>query len=214
MKLRVAVPAYDGKVNVGTARALLNEQLAAHLAGIEMTVAFVPGCSLISQARNQIAADFMASKNDRLVMLDSDIEFEPGALLRIATHPVDFCGGTYRFKRPVEGYPIGWLDKPELWADPATGLLEVASLPGGFMSVSRAVFERLKEAHPTRAYSFDGHDFHAYFHCPPGGGEDGAFCTDWRAIGGQVWLDPELTLTHTGGNPSYTGNVGSWLKGR
>ncbi len=38
-----------------------------------------------------------------------------------------------------------------------------------------------------------------------------AFCALWRSIGGKVWLDPDLTLTHTGGNPSYTGRIGDWL---
>lgn len=211
--LFVAIPAYQCSVGVETVRALLNEQAAAHVLGIEMQIAFVPGTSAIWQARNQIAAEFMASGAHRLVMVDADVSWEPGTLIKHACHDVDFVGGAYRYKSDVEGYPVGWL-KPEIWADPKTGLIDVAHVPGGFVCVKRSVFEKLAEAHPGRAYSFQGHAMQAFFHVPPGGGEDGAFCDDWRAIGGQVWLDPELTLTHTEGTRKYVGHVGNWLRSR
>lgn len=214
MKLFVAIPAYDRKVTCETARSLLNEQGAAALAGVEMQVSFVPGSSLITQARNQAVRDFINSDADRLIFIDADVAWEVGSILKIAGHPVDFCGGAYRYKDEEEGYPVGWLDKDELWADPATGLLDVGMLPGGFLSLSRDVFTKLAAAHPDRVYNFHGHAFQAFFHCPPGDGEDGAFCRDWRDIGGQIWLDPELTLTHVDGGRQYPGHIGNWLKSR
>lgn len=223
MKLHVAVPAYDGKVCVETARALLNEQTAAHLAGVEMEVSFTPGCSLITVARNQAVRSFIESDADRLVFIDSDVAWEPGGLLKLAANPVDFVGGAYRYKQEPEGYPVGWIvpdaeNPPELIADPETGLLEVEAVPGGFLALSRAVFERLKAAHPERAYHHFGEPFHAYFEAPFRDGrlygEDTAFCHDWRAIGGQVWLDPELTLTHVGGSQRFAGRIGDWLRNR
>lgn len=214
MKLFVAIPAYNRMVYCETARSLLNEQGAAALSGIAFHVAFVPGCSLITQARNQAVRDFLKSDADRMIFIDSDVSWEPGAVLKLALHKPDFVGGAYRYKDEVEGYPVHYLDRPELWADPVTGLLEVAALPGGFMSLSRAVFTRLQEAFPNRAYRWSEQDFHAYFHIPPGGGEDGAFCNDWRSIGGQVWMDPGLTLTHCEGGKGYTGCIGNWLRSR
>jgi len=214
MKVHVSIPAYDRKITCETARSLLNEQGAAHLAGIDLQVTFIPGSSLITQARNQAVKEFIDSDADRLVFVDSDVAWDVGSVLKIASHKVDFCGGAYRYKDNVEGYPVGWLDKDELWADPETGLLEVAMLPGGFLSLSRDVFLKLSKAHPNRVYSFHGHPFHAFFHCPPGDGEDGAFCRDWRDIGGQVWLDPELSLTHVDGAQKYPGHIGNWLKNR
>lgn len=216
MKLFVAVPAYDGKVCVETVRSLLNEQGVARGAGVEFKAVFLPGCSLITQARNQIAQDFLDSDYDRLVYVDADVSWEPGAIVRLAARGVDFVGGAYRLKQDVESYPVGWLDRSELWAE--DGLLEVASVPGGFMCLTRRVFETLREAHPERAYSHYQFSGHAYFHAPVKDGrlygEDTAFCADWRQAGGKVWLDPELTLTHVGGTNQYTGHIGNWLKGR
>lgn len=215
MKLLVAIPAYDRKVTCETARSLLHEQGAASALGIEMRTLFIPGSSLITQARNQAVKEFFDSGADKMIFVDSDVAWEVGSIIKIASHPVDFCGGAYRYKDEAEGYPVAWLeDRAELWADLETGLLEVAMLPGGFLSLTRNVFERLAKAHPERVYSFHGHPFHAFFHCPPGDGEDGAFCRDWRNIGGQIWLDPELTLTHVEGPKKYTGCIGNWLKGR
>lgn len=214
MKVFVSVPAYDRKVACETCRSLLNEQGAATIAGIEFQVSFVPGSSLITQARNQAVKEFINSDADRMVFIDADIAWEPATLLKLALHKVDFCGGAYRYKDAVEDYPVGWMTKDELWADSETGLIEVEMLPAGFMSLSRDVFIRLSKAFTGRVYNFHGHLFHAFFHCPPGDGEDGAFCRDWRSIGGQIWLDPTLTLSHIEGPMKYTGCIGEWLRAR
>lgn len=214
MKLFVAVPAYDRRITCETARALLTEQSAAAQLGVEMVIGFVPGCCYIHTARDNLTRDFLRGDFDRMVMIDSDVGWEVGSLIKVAHHKPDFVAGAYRFKRDVEGYPVGWLDRPELYADPETGLLEVAAVPGGFLSLSRNVFDRLREAGIGRPYEHEGQQFYGYFHCPYGAGEDGSFCEDWRSIGGQVWLDPELTLTHVDGGASYTGHIGNWLRNR
>jgi hypothetical protein len=212
VKLFVGVPAYDRRITVETARALLNEQGAAGLTGIELQIAFAPGSSLVTTARDILARDFLAGEAERLIFIDSDIAWEAGQLLALARHDVDVVGGAYRLKQEAEAYPVSWLDRPLLQADRQTGLLEVAALPGGFLSVARNVFERLRDAHPERAYVHHGEALHAFFHCPYGGGEDGAFCADWCKAGGAIWLDPELTLTHVDGGRSFTGSIGDWLR--
>lgn len=213
MKLYVAVPAYEGKVTIETARSLLDEQVAATLQGVDMSIQFVPGGSLVTTVRDRIASDFLKSGADKLVFIDADVSWELGDLIRLASHSVDFVGGCYRYKQEPEGYPIQFLDKEELWADPETGLLEVAALPAGFLCISRAVFEQLETTFPLRKYEHQGHAMHGFFWAPPGGGEDGMFCNEWRSIGGKVWLEPRLTLTHTGGSRDFVGNIGNWLKG-
>jgi hypothetical protein len=218
LRLFVAIPAYDGKVGIETVRSLLDEQGAAALLGVEIQVGLLPGCSLITMGRNQLVADFLATDCDRLVFIDADVSWTPGDLIRLAAHPVDVVGGAYRYKKAEEDYPIRWLDKPALWADPETGLLEVDSVPGGFLAISRQTFEKLREAHPERAYMHEGRQFHGYFHAPVEAGriwgEDTAFCNDWRKTGGQVWLDIEPLLTHTGGHNNFTGSVRDWLRAR
>jgi len=212
VKLFVAIPAGNGSLSVETARSLLNEQGAAFVLGTELHVGLLPGCSLIPHARNQLVRDFLLSDCERMVFVDSDIGWEPGQLLALAAHPEEFVGGAYRFKKTEEAYPIEWLPQENLYVT-KDGLVEVKALPTGFLSLHRSVFTKLREAHPERSYTHMGHLFHAYFHCPPGQGEDGAFCADWRALDGHIWLKPDVTLTHVG-ETSFVGNFDAWFRKR
>lgn len=219
MRVFVALPAYDGKVFVQTVRALCDEQIHALAQGVVLTLGMVPGCSLPHHARNQLARDFLASDCERLVFVDADVSWEAGAITRLAKHPVDICGGAYRYKAEDEGYPVTWdPTKAELRADPATGLLEVYALPGGLLSISRAAFEKMREALPDRAYDFHGEPHFGWFDTHITGGqlmgEDVGFCLTWRAMGEKVWLDPEIGTTGHVGFKEWRGHIGQWLKGR
>jgi hypothetical protein len=217
VKILVAIPVYDGKLPVQGVKCLLEEQTIAAGLGDELLVRFLPSCSHAAMGRNQLAQDFMDSDADRLVFLDADVTFAPGSIVKIAHYPVDFVGGAYRYKFDTENYPIGWLDKPELWAN-EHGLLEVQTLPGGFLSLSKKVFETLRAAHPEREYEHFGKKAFCYFQMlfKDGSlyGEDSFFCKEWRDLGGQVFLDPELTLTHWDANRPFVGHIGNWLKSR
>lgn len=217
MKILVAIPVYDGKLPVETVRCLLQEQTAALVNGDDFSVRFLPACSHPAMGRNQLANDFMESDADRLVFLDSDVTFEPGSIVKIAHHPVDFVGGAYRFKLDSEQYPVGWADGEQIPMN-RIGLCLVSTLPGGFLSLSKKVFETLKNAHPDRQYEHFGKHAHCYFQMPFTGGhlygEDSYFCKEWRDTGGQVWLDPELSLTHWDFNKPYKGHIGNWLRSR
>jgi hypothetical protein len=217
MKILVAVPVYDGKLAIEVVRCLINEQSVANGCGDELTFRFLPSCSHPAMGRNQLVQDFLESDAERLVFLDADVTFEPGSIVKIAHYPEDLVGGAYRFKLDSEQYPVGWLDNKELWAN-EHGLLEVATLPGGFLSLSRKVFETLKAKYPERGYTHFGKIAHCFFQMAfiDGNlyGEDSLFCKEYRDAGGKVWLDPELTLTHWDFSKPYTGHIGNWLKGR
>lgn len=220
MNIHVAIPVYDGKVPVEVARSLLNEKAAAHLLGDDLIVEFLPGCSHPGMGRNQLAQAFMDSNYDRLIFLDSDISWEPGQLLKLARWPVEFVGGCYRYKKGEEGYPIGWLPDPELKGlySNALGLIEVASLPGGFMSLARSVFEKIRAANPDRQFEHMGKEMFCYFEMPYTlgrlWGEDGFFCKTWRELGEKIYLDPTIELTHWDFSPvPYKGSIGNWLGG-
>jgi len=217
MKIFVAIPVYDAKLQVQSVKCLLDEREVSDGVGDELQIRFLPTCSHAAMGRNQLAQDFLDSDCDRLVFLDADVTFLPGSILKIAHHSVDFVGGAYRFKLDQENYPVGWLKKDELWSN-ELGLIEVATLPGGFLSLSRKVFDDLRAHHPDREYEHFGKKSHCYFqmlfmdgHLY---GEDSYFCKEWRDTGGKVYLDPELTLTHWEFNKPYVGHIGNWLKSR
>jgi hypothetical protein len=219
-KVFLAIPAYTGEVHAGTCASIVQSayELAPGNALVDLQIQ--AGDSLITFARNLLLARFLASDCTDLVFVDADISWEAGALLRLLSHPVDFVAGAYRFKRDDEDYPIAWLEKDELWADPETGLLEVSRVPFGFVRLTRAACYRMTAVaadKPFRHRSAPEIQCHAIFDLEYRDGtyigEDFVFCDRWRAQGGKVWLDPELAITHHGGK-AYPGHIGNWLKGR
>lgn len=216
LNILVAIPCYNG-ICAETARSLLDEQALALSAGLEFKVIFLPGCSLITMARNQLAADFLASDATKLVFIDSDVSWEQGSVIKLASHKADFVGGAYRLKSQPENYPVAWLS-PDQVLQAKNGLLEASAVPGGFMCLTKKVFARLRKKYPERTYSHFQFTGHAYFDAPYTNGllygEDSAFCHYWREAGGKIWLDPELSLTHHAGNQSFPGHIGNWLKSR
>lgn len=217
MKIFVAVPSRDNRITIPCFNSLLGECEAARRNGDGLEVSFLPGCSLLPHGRNELVQQFIESGADRLVFVDDDMSWEPGALCRLAHHDADIVGVAGRAKETEERYCVTWLDRPELWSD-ERGLIEVKSLGAAFLAISREAIERLR-ATENRTYVGDlDREVYAHF-CVPfvDGrffGEDAAFCRDWAAAGGTVWLDPELTLTHWDGNRPYKGHIGNWLKAR
>jgi hypothetical protein len=198
----------------------MSEQFIANKLGDELLVEFLPNCSHPSMGRNQLAKAFMESDCDKIIYLDSDITFEAGALVKLSKMPVDYVGGSYRFKFEEEKYPIAWLeDRPMLTSDILPEVLcEVAVIPAGFVCLSRKVFETLKAAHPDREFTHMGHTLHCYFQTPFVGGlhsEESFFAHEWRQTGGKIYLMPDITITHWNFDPvPYEGNVAKWLKRR
>lgn len=214
MKISVAIPIYDGKIQFQSVLCLATEIKIAVMLGHQLTIRFLPSCCNLAKGRNQLVKEFLASDDDRLVFLDGDVTFEPGDLIKIAQHPKDFVGGCYRYKRDIEKYPIGWIPG-DLHSD-RHGLIEVAMLPTGFLALSRKVFDSFRQKHPNRNYTIEGNETYCYFQIPYADGalytEDAYFCREWREMGGQIYLDPFPTLTHWEYNKPYVGNIGKWLK--
>lgn len=218
MKVSVGIPVYDRKLDMQIVSSLTTELLlASKMENFELNPLFLPACSDLARGRNQIVREFLESDSDKLMFLDADVSFEPGAMIKVAHYPYDVVGGCYRLKQQEEDYPLGFLDKDELWAN-EHGLLEVAMLPTGFLCISRDAFYKFRGAYPHRTYESRGKESFAYFEIPYMKGslytEDSYFCEKWLEIGGKIYLDPELKLTHWDGNIPYHGHIGNWLRNR
>jgi len=212
VKIFVGIPAYDHKIHYATALALLDEQIHAKKQGHSFVISSMGGCSSVHIARDKVAQNFLDSDCDVLFWLDADVAWQRGALTRIATQREEFVGACYPYKQDPLAFPVTWraneITKNEY------GLCEAHTLPGGFLATKRSVFKKLREAFPGREYEHWGKKYYGFFHCPPGNGEDSTFCDEWRKIGGKVWVDIELTLSHWEGGREYKGSLGDWLRQR
>jgi hypothetical protein len=220
MHALIGIPAHSAQVHVATLTSIVQSVNDCAAVGIPVTLKCWAGDSLLPHARNALLAAFLETDCTDLVFVDADISWEPGSLVRLLKHDVDLVAGAYRYKRDEEAYPVNWLDKPELWSDPKTGLLEVRHVPMGFTRMSRAMVQKMTDHFPDKAYRHQSAPdldcrclFDLQFSDGMFFGEDYVFCERWRGMGGNVWLDPELSITHHG-TKDYQGNIGKWLKAR
>lgn len=220
MKVMIAIPAYTGTIHLGTFRSLFTDLLTLQARGDSWEVHDECGNALIADARALIVAQFLASDCDTLVFIDSDVAWEAGALVKLLDYPVDMVAGIYPQRKDPVNYCVKWKGTGELWADPATGLLEVDGVPAGFMKLSRTQLEAMVEQYPdTEFYVENAPDKRAWaLFCDyrigkHKMGEDYAFCRRWTDMGGKVWIDPEIKMGHIG-NKTFEGHLGDWLRNR
>lgn len=220
MHVMVAIPAYSGTIHLGTMRSLFTDLLSLQARGDQWSLHDECGNALIADARALIVAQFLASKSDVLVFVDSDVCWEAGALLRLLDYPVDMVAGIYPQRKDPINYCLRWQNKKHLIADPETGLLEVDGVPAGFMKLTRKQLEAMVEQYPDtefyvenapnkKAWALFG-DYRIGKHKM---GEDYAFCRRWKDMGGKVWIDPEIKMGHVGFK-TFHGHLGNYLRDR
>lgn len=193
--------------------------LAAH--GLPHAVMLIED-SLVDRGRDRAAAALLESDCTHLLFIDADIEFEPKAIARLLAMDKDFVVGAYRKKNERNEFAISFLPDAatNLEECPETGVVKIARAGTGFMMLKRTVFEQLAEAMPELAYKdyseiAEPRPMTAFFeHIVREGrrwSEDYTFCERWRAIGGDIWLDPYIKLGHWGPNP-WRGSILEHIK--
>lgn len=173
--------------------------------------------SLVTSGRDRIAAAFLASPSTHLLMLDGDIRFTSADVLRLILAGKPLVAGPYRLKDDSgkfvvnfdadarHGGPIEW--------DAQTRTVAADWAGTGFLLIARQVFDAIAAADLAPVYRQpdpDGREveLRAYFEQQVVDrrrySEDVLFCDRWRQTGGQVWLCPDVRLTHIG-RKDFTG---------
>lgn len=229
MKVFLAVPCYTGELKPAMGQALLRGQAEIAQRWGQPKLYIHANCSIITRARNAILAQFLASGCDVMVTLDDDIAWDGGELIRLIEHDGDMVAGIYRTKEDRPVYHCRLVDP---LADPDQSLIEADRVPAGFLKLSRSCVQRMTEVYGHLAYfephvpGRQAHDLFSFM-VEDGTfwGEDYTFCKRWRAIGGRIWVDPDMTLHHIGQSPekgddglfrlkekTFTGNYAAWLR--
>ena len=176
----------------------------------------------IQKARNNLVHQFLETDNDIFFFIADDVAFKPEDALRIIEVPGDIVVGVYRTKEKRENYPVDIVR--DLKGFPVTredGCIAARRVQTGFMRVHRRVFENIILKYPGLSYygikdneKIDvRHDFFPQgVHKHVWLGEDYAFCELWRGIEGQIWIVPDIDLTHYEGDKGYKGNYHKYLK--
>lgn len=208
--IAVAIPAYDGSIPIKTAGALMGADRILVEHGAKMAMLQISGCSLITKARNSLLYTFKNQyKGSHLLMLDSDIVFEPEHVARLAawaqTH--DVVAAVYPTKDAHNSQyfvtPLRDEEGNVVWTDDKA-LIEVHRAPAGFMMVRDYVVDALFERWKDRPYKGDrdGSIHYAIFDqmwtSEGYMGEDYLFCDRVRELGFRIFVDPAVNLIHVG----------------
>lgn len=176
------------------------------------------GSADLEDARNTLVSQFYATPQyTDILCLDDDVSWGAAGVERLVLHPVDFVMGAYPRRAEGEGYSIKTFPGPLECVDPITGkpnangLLNVSGGPAGMLRMSRKAVTKLIEAEPDRWYhqpkvsggkAWELFEFDVIDHERIS--EDMNLCRKWRALGGDVWVDPHITLHHHG-RKTYSG---------
>ncbi len=188
---------------------------ALDAAGFHHQIVFEIGCPYISSARATMLRKALDAKADVIVFLDHDVSFRPEDLVRLIETPGDVVAGLYRFKKEPEEYMGGLVDHgdgvPVVRED---GCIKAVRVPAGFLKVTSMAVHRFIKAYPELtfgpAYSPSIDLFNHGAHDGAWYGEDYAFSRNWLALGGDIWVVPDLDLTHHG-ETAFPGNFHRFL---
>lgn len=192
--------------------------LALEAAGIENFFKVETGSAYISHARATGLRHALDVRPDAVIFLDHDISFKPEAIFKLLETDDPVVAGTYRFKQPKEEYMGRWRhgedDRPLVRED---GCIRAEWVPAGFLKVTERAIHDFMESYPELVYgqryrpSVDlfNHGAHEWVWW----GEDYAFSRRWNERGGEIWIVPDLDLTHHAADgAAYPGNFRTYLR--
>lgn len=99
-KIFISTPCYDATMTMQYTISLLNLIQMCNNRNIGYVIDFVGNESLIPRARNKSLYKFMASDCTHLLFIDSDIEFQPDAVIDLLNYNKDVCCCVY----PKKGF--------------------------------------------------------------------------------------------------------------
>lgn len=222
--LLIGVPCYPPSVSIHhyfsglrTLALLLEQRLPC-------AITAAADCALVGHARADLVAQFLATDATHLLMVDADVGWEPGDVLRLLDHNVPLVSAVQIDKHRHTLFLSGKEGSSETEEfirnryDPTTQLIRVDRAATCFMLIRRDVIERMIEAYPTHKVTpgrfgtpGTAEHFYGFFEQPVRDdgtwpGEDIQFCELWRAIGGELYVDPWVTLMHVVRKP-IAGNL-------
>lgn len=206
-KLFIAIPTYDGKLNIKTAFNLAQLMMVASQHRVSVVMGHLAGCSIITVARNALVQQFLQTDCTDLLFIDSDVVAGAGDVMRLLaqSQDKDVAAGLYPRRAMDKNFFVD-IPKDENGDMIFDGsMLKVNRIGTGFMLIKRHVFEKLIADHPEWEYETkpeEGSKAYAVFDFANVNGrytgEDYLFCDRARAAGFEIWVDVEISLPHIG----------------
>lgn len=207
MKVMIAVPCGDGRYESVFLRSLRETESAVKYFGGETRFMEFPYGSDIALARSKLLGAFLRSDSTHCFWIDSDQGWEVKDFVRLLMAKRDFVAAAGIRKVFPHSFAVNVSDdhgRPlPIQHQAYDGLIEAMGVGFAFTCVTRSFAERIRDAHPElRFVAADGREEWAVFNSMVVNnrylGEDFAACYRWRALGGKIFIAPEISLKHVG----------------
>ena len=220
----IAMPCYDS-VKISTMLSIIKLVVQLRRSGIRMGMNTMKS-PLIHQARNYLTSVFLTTKDQYLLFVDSDVEFEPEAVAKMLVAKKDIICTPYRTKSEQldkHVYTVEFKDPKTIPFLPG-GLVEIEAGPTGLMLIHRRVFEKIIKNHPDLkiknkaipnpgdSHKFYYNFFDFAFNDGYSRGEDISFCKLARENNFKIYANTESTTKHHGAY-AWEGKFGDSLNG-
>jgi hypothetical protein len=199
-RVLIGTPALDGRCDCWYCDSMFDSIKLCLANGINLIPSILHSESILPQARNELLK--LAYENEMdLVFIDADERWVPEALLAVVNAPYDVVGLPYVKKTDEpHQYNLKVTDLSALVPD-ADGYCRVDAIGTGFLKISHRALTALWESHPD--VTFRGKTLKSI--CEYGTTEDGDFigeditlCNKLRALGYDIMLNTNYTVSHTG----------------
>ena len=212
IRIMAATPTYTGQVCVPFVNSYICTWALLANRGVQMELEMASHFSLVQYARNYIAAKFLKDSSfTHLLMLDSDLGWDPKAALRLIGRDKDVICGVYPVKMHNPYFPYTGDGPVE------DGLQLAEKVPTGFMLVRRAVMEKIADSVRWYDMQYNGETISCpnIFDLVHEGkdlwGEDFALCKRLNNHGYKIWVETDMDFQHVGTN-AWTGNLSHALQ--
>jgi len=204
----IAMPCYDSvKVSTMISIIKLVQQLAKSGVAVGINTMKSP---LIHQARNYLTSVFLNSDFTHLLFVDSDVEFEPEAVLRMLVAKKDVICTPYRVKSQDVDQKTYTVEIKKATRMEAGDIMEITAGPTGIMLIHRDVFKKIIEKFPdlkikNSVFPKPGDDHKYYynffdftFEDGYSAGEDVSFCKLVEKVGFKLYANTASFTKHHG----------------
>lgn len=210
MKVLIATPAHDGRLDVWYTTSLINSVRIAQDNEVFLHPVFMSYDALIQRARNDLFALAVENGYDNMIFIDSDLEWNPVWIMELLSCQEDVVGGTYRKK--TDDAEI-YVAKTKNLEASENGLIKVDGLGTGFVKLSRKAVMSLWDASPeyenegkTRRMICDVQIVDGQLYS-----EDTILFKKLGELGFDIWLAPHMTCVHIGTKKFY-GNFANFVE--
>jgi glycosyltransferase involved in cell wall biosynthesis len=233
MKVIIATPFYEMKAFSPYVSSLASTIKLLTMLGIEHEFWELAGDSYVARARNTICTKFLEDvEATDLFFIDSDMSWNADAFVRMLMLPEGIVGASYPAKNMWES----WTSIPEVREEngkfhpvgrplqDGTALLNADTVATGFMRIKRQALEAFRDHYPQHRYKEPGADQSApdreyiefFATAREDGlwyGEDRMFCKRLKEMGQDLFIYPNVTVSHFGVK-AWTGNYDKFLRGK